>query len=56
MREWCTLPYALAMSSQATARDLFFCLADWIMVDSFAWCSVTPGTVGRKAFCKSGFR
>lgn len=50
MREWYTLPYALARSSEATATDLCLLRASCRIVTSFEWCSVQPGVVDMKAF------
>ena len=44
------------MSSQAIARERLLRLAVLMIEASLAWCSVTPGMVGRKAFCRLGFR
>lgn len=51
MREWWTLPYALAISSQHMASDLCLLLASDRTDESFRWCSVHPGTVGINTFC-----
>ena len=56
MREWCTLPYALARSSQQIARDLCFSRASAKMEESLRWYSVQPGTVDMKAFWRDGSR
>ena len=46
MREWCTLPYAFARSSQHIASDLCFSRASAKMEERLRWWSVQPGTVG----------
>ena len=50
MREWWTLPYAFARSSQQTASDLCFFRASWMTVASLRWCSMHPGVRGMNAF------
>ena len=43
------LPYALAISNHATARERLAFLAPLMMAANLEWCSVTRGTVGSKA-------
>ena len=40
------LPYALAISNHATARERLAFLAPLMMAANLEWCSVTRGTVG----------
>ena len=47
---------AFARSSQQTARALWLECASLRTEESLRWCSIHPGTVGIKAFCREGSR